>query len=285
MELLIKAKQLGKSYRRHQALTDVSFELRPGQVLGLLGHNGAGKSTLIKSILGSQNYDGQLSVFGLHPIKERVKIVRDLAYISDVAVLPGWMKVSQIIKYMAGTHLSFDQEKANLLLEETDINFSSRIKNLSKGMKVQLHLALVMATNVKVLILDEPTLGLDLIHREKFYRSLMTWFASGDRALIIASHELAEIEDLLTDILVLKKGRPVLQASVEELETRFISLTTTPEALENALALSPVYHKPRSNDHLFLFEDMSRESLKQFGKVTKTNLADIFIAKQLEVDA
>ncbi len=183
MEILITAERLKKSYQQHLALHDVSFELRTGQILGLLGHNGAGKSTLIKSILGTQAFDGKLSVFGLHPQKDRVKVVSDLAYISDVAVLPEWMTVKQIVKYMSGgVHPSFDQSKANQYLKETDIKLSAKIASLSKGMKVQLHLAIVMATNVRVLILDEPTLGLDLMYRQIFYNSLMSWFREGERA-------------------------------------------------------------------------------------------------------
>jgi len=282
VDILIKAEQLGKSYPQHQALSDVSFELRTGQILGLLGHNGAGKSTLIKSILGAQGFDGELSVFGLHPQKDRVSIVKDLAYISDVAVLPGWMKVGQIVKYMAGVHPSFDRHKVEQYLQETDIKPSSKIDSLSKGMKVQLHLALVMATNVRVLILDEPTLGLDLMYREKFYRSLMSWFREEERALIIASHEVAEIEHFLTDILVLKKGKTVLKASIDELEAHFSSLTVDHDNLHDAMALSPLYCKQRSSDHLVLFEGIDRELLQSLGPVANASLADIFVAKQQE---
>lgn len=285
MEILIEAARLGKSYRQHQALYDVSFELRAGQILGLLGHNGAGKSTLIKSILGAQAFDGELSVFDLHPQKDRVSVVKNLAYISDVAVLPGWMKVSQIVKYMAGVHPSFDLTKANHYLQETDIKPSSKISNLSKGMKVQLHLALVMATNVRVLILDEPTLGLDLMYREKFYSSLMSWFREADRALIIASHEVAEIEHLLTDIMVLRKGQTVLQASIDELESRFSLLKVDSDNLNDALALSPLYHKQGSKDHIVLFENTDRELLQPLGQVSNANLANIFVAKQQEMQS
>ena len=282
MDILIKADRLGKSYQQQQALSDVSFELRSGEILGLLGHNGAGKSTLIRSILGAQSFDGELAIFGMHPQKERVKVVKKLAYISDVAVLPEWMKVSQILKYMAGVHPSFDRDKAEHYLRQTEIKSASKIGNLSKGMKVQLHLALVMATDVRVLILDEPTLGLDLMYREKFYNSLMAWFKEGNRALIIASHEVAEIEHFLTDILVLKKGQMVLQAKVEELSTRFSSVAVSSDRLGEAQALNPLYVKQRSSDHLVIFEGVDREVLSSLGTVGNTSLADIFVAKQQE---
>nr|WP_255725181.1 ABC transporter ATP-binding protein [Photobacterium sp. OFAV2-7] len=280
---MIKAERLNKSYQQHQALHDVSFELHTGQILGLLGHNGAGKSTLIKSLLGTQTFDGSLSVFGLHPQKDRVKIVNDLAYISDVAVLPGWMTVKQILKYMAGVHPSFKRHIAEQYLNDTDIHFSAKIASLSKGMKVQLHLAIVMATNVRVLILDEPTLGLDLMYREVFYRSLISWFRDGERALIIASHEVAEIEHLLTDVLVLRKGKVVLQAKVHELESHFAKLTVSPEKLSSALLLSPLYHRPGNNNHMLIFKDVERSQLESLGEVSPATLADIFIATQQEV--
>lgn len=283
MEILIKAERLKKSYQQHLALHDVSFELRTGQILGLLGHNGAGKSTLIKSILGAQAFDGKLSVFGLHPQKDRVKVVSDLAYISDVAVLPEWMTVKQIVKYMSGVHPSFDQSKANQYLKETDIKLSAKIASLSKGMKVQLHLAIVMATNVRVLILDEPTLGLDLMYRQIFYNSLMSWFREGERALIIASHEVAEIEHLLTDVLVLRKGKTVLKANINELESRFSMLTVSSDKLDDALGLSPLYHRQGSKNHIVLFEEVDRTQLEPLGPVSNASLVDIFIAKQQEV--
>ncbi|MCW8331241.1 ABC transporter ATP-binding protein [Photobacterium sp. SDRW27] len=283
MDILIKAERLGKSYQQHQALSDVSFELRAGQVLALLGHNGAGKSTLIKSILGVQAFDGKLEVFGLNPQKDRVKIVSELAYISDVAVLPEWMKVGQIIKYMAGVHPAFDRNKAESYLQDTDIKPTSKIASLSKGMKVQLHLAIVMATDAKVLILDEPTLGLDLMYRDKFYNSLMAWFKSGERALIIASHEVAEIEHLLTDVLILKQGKAVLNASSSDIAARFSSVTVSNDKLDDALALNPIMSKQRGTDHVVVYEDEKRKMLEPLGQVESAKLADIFLAKQQEV--
>lgn len=282
MEVLIKAEKLSKSYRQQKALSNISFELKAGQVLGLLGHNGAGKSTLIKSILGAQDYTGEMSIFGLNPQKDRAQIVSQLAYISDVAVLPEWMKVSQLIKYTAGVHPHFDRKKMDEFLSKTDIKNKSKIGSLSKGMKVQLHLALVMSTDAKVLILDEPTLGLDLIYRDTFYRYLMEWFHDGDRALIIASHEVSEIQHLLTDVLMLRKGEVVLQAPLADIEDNYIAVTVEQANLSSAEALSPIYEKSGLGQHYLLFENIERELLVPLGKLSQPNLADIFIAKQLE---
>ena len=203
-EPFIKAQHITKSYHDKKALENISFSLSSGQVLGLLGHNGAGKSTLIKTLLGMHSCTGTLSIFNLTPEKSREKIVKHLAYISDAESLPEWMTVKQLMAYTMGVHPRFEQQKMQQYLAQTKINIKSKIKTLSKGMKVQLHLALVMSTNVNVLILDEPTLGLDLMYRSTFYRTLMAWFSEGDRALIIASHEVNEIAHLLTDVLVLK---------------------------------------------------------------------------------
>lgn len=282
MDILIKAKGLGKTYQQHRALSGVSFELRPGTILGLLGHNGAGKSTLIKSILGTHSFDGELTVFGVHPQKDRVAVVKELAYISDVAVLPEWMSVQQIIRYMAGVHPSFDRQKAEQYLQQTEIKPSCKISRLSKGMKVQLHLALVMATDVRVLILDEPTLGLDLMYREKFYQTLMAWFRGGQRALVIASHEVAEIEHFLTDILVLKKGKTVLQTGVEEIDSRFSAVAVSTDRVKQAQEHKPLYIKQRSSDHLALFDGRDKKALQSLGTVEKVSLADIFVAIQQE---
>lgn len=195
----ISAQHISKAYQNNEVLSDISFELKSGQVLGLLGHNGAGKSTLIKAILGMHNHSGELTIFGLSPQKQRAKIVERLGYISDVAVLPEWMTVKQVMKYVQGVHPRYDQQKMTAYLAQTNISLKSKIAALSKGMKVQLHLALVMSTDVNVLILDEPTLGLDLMYRETFYRYLMEWFHEGERALIIASHEVDEITHMLTE--------------------------------------------------------------------------------------
>ncbi|MGF1682930.1 ABC transporter ATP-binding protein [Photobacterium minamisatsumaniensis] len=282
METLVKSDSLGKSYGRFRALMDINLDLRTGQVLGLLGHNGAGKSTLIKSILGAHSYEGNLAVLGLEPQKQRVNIVQQLAYISDVAVLPEWMTVKQIIKYIEGVHGAFDQKKVHAFLSQTDIQQKTKIGRLSKGMKVQLHLALVMSTDVKLLILDEPTLGLDLMFREKFYQQLMAWFKEGDRALIIASHEVDEIDHLLTDVLILKRGKSVVSGDIDTVINRYCKVTVPDSKLKQAQSARPIYIQQGVNSSVCMYEVTKNDKMASLGEVVKPTLAEIFIAVQQE---
>ncbi|MGR5062104.1 ABC transporter ATP-binding protein [Photobacterium sp. DNB22_13_2] len=282
MDTLVNAHQLGKSYGKFRALMGVNFKIAPGQVLGILGHNGAGKSSLIKCLLGAHEYDGTLSVFGLEPMKERVAIVRDLAYLSDVAVLPEWMTVKQIVKYSAGVHPNFDLELAKKYLSQTDIQLSTKIGRLSKGMKVQLHLALVMSADVRLLILDEPTLGLDLMFRERFYNQLVEWLNQGERAMIIASHEVDEVSHLLTDLLILKKGKVVMNGAVDELNGRFQKVIVNEENKRQAEAARPLYIQNGVKESMYIFENTKLEKLSTFGKVSEPSLSEVFIALQQE---
>ena len=282
-EPFIKAQHITKSYHDKKALENISFSLSSGQVLGLLGHNGAGKSTLIKTLLGMHSCTGTLSIFNLTPEKSREKIVKHLAYISDAESLPEWMTVKQLVAYTMGVHARFEQQKMQQCLAQTKININSKIKTLSKGMKVQLHLALVMSTNVNVLILDEPTLGLDLMYRSTFYRTLMAWFSEGDRALIIASHEVNEIAHLLTDVLVLKNGQVVLQASLSSLETEFTILSVNEENIVAAKQLKPLTVNCQLGQYRLLFEGVENAKLALLGDISQPSLADIFLAKQQEM--
>ncbi|MBV1839064.1 MULTISPECIES: ABC transporter ATP-binding protein [Photobacterium] len=282
METLIKAKQLSKSYGRFKALMDVSFELKAGQVMGLLGHNGAGKSSLIKSLLGAHDFDGELSVFGLSPRKDRVNIVRDLAYISDVAMLPEWMTVKQVINYVSGVHPKFSKDAVHEFLKKTNIQLSTRISRLSKGMKVQLHLGLVMSSQAKVLILDEPTLGLDLMFRETFYQHLMQWFEQGDRALIIASHEVDEIAHLLTDVLILKRGKPVFMGTIADAVTQLTKVQLLPEQYHAAEVARPVWIQHGANSRVGYYRNQPPEKLARLGELSIPTLAEVFLALQQE---
>ena len=282
-EPFIKAQHITKSYHDKKALENISFSLSSGQVLGLLGHNGAGKSTLIKTLLGMHSCTGTLSIFNLTPEKSREKIVKHLAYISDAESLPEWMTVKKLMAYTMGVHPRFEQQKMQQYLAQTKININSKIKTLSKGMKVQLHLALVMSTNVNVLILDEPTLGLDLMYRSTFYRTLMAWFSEGDRALIIASHEVNEIAHLLTDVLVLKNGQVVLQASLSSLETEFTILSVNEENIVAAKQLKPLTVNCQLGQYRLLFEGVENAKLALLGDISQPSLADIFLAKQQEM--
>ncbi|MDC5705595.1 ABC transporter ATP-binding protein [Vibrio europaeus] len=287
MSVLIEARQVTKHYsgrvkEQGEAIKNISFELKAGQVLGLLGHNGAGKSTLIKSLLGAHDYQGDIQVLGLEPISQRAKVMEHLSYISDVNVLPDWMTVRQILRYTAGVHPSFDVNKARAVLEKTDIKLKSKIKSLSKGMKVQLHLAIVISTDTKVLILDEPTLGLDLVYRDTFYRHLLEWFHDGERALIIASHEVSEIEHLLTDVLILKHGQAVLQSSMENIAEDYVIVETNDEQRAQMEALKPLSSERALGSTRWLIRSEQAQQLDDVEKIYNVKLADLFLALQKE---
>ncbi|MDV5168951.1 ABC transporter ATP-binding protein [Photobacterium rosenbergii] len=282
MDTLVEARQLGKSYGKFRALMGIDLTIQPGQVLGILGHNGAGKSSLIKCLLGAHDYDGTLSVFGLEPRKERVKIVRDLAYLSDVAVLPEWMTVKQIVKYSAGIHPNFNLALAKKYLSQTDIQLSTKIGRLSKGMKVQLHLALVMSADVRLLILDEPTLGLDLMFRERFYNQLMDWLKQGERSMIIASHEVDEVSHLLTDLLILKKGKAVTAGAVDEIKGRFKKVCVSEESKRQAETARPLYIQQGVKESMYIYSNGNTEKLSNLGEVSEPSLSEVFIALQQE---
>ncbi|MGD8117030.1 ABC transporter ATP-binding protein [Vibrio sp. TRT 29B02] len=287
MSVLISARQVSKEYSgrvkgQNEAIKNISFELKPGQVLGLLGHNGAGKSTLIKSLLGAHQYRGDIEVLGFEPVAQRANVMQHLSYISDVNVLPEWMTVEQLLRYTAGVHPSFDLAKAQQVIAKTDIRPNSKIKALSKGMKVQLHLAIVISTDTKVLILDEPTLGLDLVYRDTFYRHLLEWFHDGERALIIASHEVSEIEHLLTDVLILKRGEVVLQASMEEVAQGFVVVETNHDQNEQIESLNPLSSERGLGSTRWLLRSEQAERLQDVDRIYNVKLADLFLALQKE---
>lgn len=285
MNELIQVSNVSKSYGQFQALHKVSFDIKAGQVLGLLGHNGAGKSSLIAAMLGGHAYEGSINILGCEPRKERAKMMRELSYISDVSVLPGWMKVSALIRYMSGVHSSFNKEQALERLSTTDIPLKAKVQSLSKGMKVQLHLALVMATDCKVLILDEPTLGLDLMYRERFYRELLEWFHDGERALVIASHEVSEIEHLLTDVIFLKQGNVVLQSDLESLNTKYVQLTAKGDNAVAASQLTPLSMKQGLGSVQMIFNSEKREAIESLGELSSIRLAELFVALQMNGSA
>ncbi|MCW8335847.1 ABC transporter ATP-binding protein [Vibrio paucivorans] len=287
MSVLIAANQVSKQYsgrraEQGEAIQDISFELKAGQVLGLLGHNGAGKSTLIKSLLGAHSCQGSIEVVGLEPIAHRAQVMAHLSYISDVNVLPEWMTVKQILKYTNGVHPSFDRNKAEAVLANTNIQLHSKIGALSKGMKVQLHLAIVISTDTKVLILDEPTLGLDLVYRDTFYRHLLEWFHDGERALIIASHEVSEIEHLLTDVLILKNGRDVMQTSMERIAEDYVIVETSESESETMAALEPLSSERGLGTTRWLLRADKATALEDVQSIYSVKLADLFLALQKE---
>ena len=281
---LVKVNNLSKSYKSKLVVNNLSFTLQSGQVLGLLGHNGAGKSSLINALLGFKSHQGEVSICGLNPINQHVELMRCLGYISDGDVLPKWMTVKQILRYVAGMQPNFNFDKAMGLLANTDIQQNSKIATLSKGMKVQLHLALTIASDAKVMILDEPTLGLDLIYRETFYRQLIEWMHDGDRTLIIASHEVNEIEHLLTDVLILKQGNSIAQGTIEGVLHKYISVEADNRHTESIKTLNPISSKPGLGTCKWIIKSEFKQQASQYGEVSNVTLQDLFIALQKESD-
>ncbi|MGY0615099.1 ABC transporter ATP-binding protein [Vibrio sp. FJH11] len=281
MNAVVSVKHVSKQYgKQGETLHDISFDLQPGQVLGLLGHNGAGKSTLLNAMLGAHKYHGTIRINGYEPIMQRHKIMQNLSYISDVNVLPDWMTVEQLLSYTEGVHSSFNRQRADAILRQTDIQSRSRIKALSKGMKVQLHLAIVIATNTQILILDEPTLGLDLVYRETFYRHLLEWFHDGERILIIASHEVAEIEHLLTDVLILKHGHSVLQTSIDSIHENYFILDASDDQRLKIEAMHPLSAQKGLGTTKWLLSSRYLSQVEGMGDIHGVTLADLFLALQ-----
>jgi ABC-2 type transport system ATP-binding protein len=280
----IEARNLRKSYGATPALDGVNFTVEEGHIVGLIGLNGAGKTTALKSVLGLTPYEGELRVLGRNPWTERNLLMRDVCFIADVAVLPRWMRVSQAILYVAGVHPRFNQAKAEAFLSRTGIKLQSRIRELSKGMVTQLHLALVMAIDAKLLILDEPTLGLDLLYRKQFYDSLLTDYFDHQRSIVITTHQVEEIENVLTDILFIDRGKIVLDSSMEALQSRYLEVMLNADQLAAARALGPVRERQTLGRHIFLFDGIEAEQLKPLGDVRSPGIADLFVAMMSPVN-
>jgi len=278
MKALVTAKGLTKNYGRFRAVDNVNFEIKPGRIVGLVGPNGAGKSTTLKAILGLINYRGELEVFGRNPRNERAQLMHDISYISDVASLPEWIRVDQLLSIMESTHPSYDLRKSLNFLARTDISKSHRVKHLSKGMKTQLHLAIVMGINARMLVLDEPTLGLDIIYRTEFYDQLMNEYFDPQRTILITTHQIEEIEHILTDIMIINKGKIVINMPVKEIGNHYVQLKTAKETAEQARKLNPVYEKDLLDEALMIFENIGTNRLREFGEVSTPHLADLFVA-------
>jgi ABC-2 type transport system ATP-binding protein len=274
---MIEAKGLRKVYKNTVALDGVDLDVAEGCILGLLGPNGAGKTTLLNAILGLAPFEGRLEVLGRDPWAKRDELMRDVCFIADVAVLPRWMKVSQALDYMQGVHPRFDRAKAEAFLDRTTIGRGRRVRELSKGMVAQLHLALVMAIDARLLVLDEPTLGLDLLYRKSFYDSLLGDYFDKTRTILIATHQVEEVEHILTHAVFLNEGRVVLNASMETLEARFAQLIVQPDQLAAARALKPLQERQIFGRAMLLYDGVPREQLAALGEVRTAGLADLFI--------
>jgi ABC-2 type transport system ATP-binding protein len=274
----IEAHGLRKAYGAKIALDGIDLRLEEGRILGLIGPNGAGKTTVLNAILGLTPYQGELKVLGRNPWTERDQLMRDVCFIADVAVLPRWIRVSQALDYVAGVHPRFDRAKAEGFLARTTIHRASKVGALSKGMVAQLHLALVMAIDAKLLVLDEPTLGLDILYRKQFYDSLLNDYFDGRRTIILTTHQVEEIEHVLTDVMFIHRGRIVFNRSVEELESQYLEVSVRPEQVAAAQALKPMYQREVLGRSILLFDHVDRQQLAALGEVRTAGIVDLFVA-------
>ena len=277
-DLVIKATGVKKNYEDSYALDGIDIEVTSGQIVGLIGPNGAGKSTFLQSVLGLINTEGNLEVLGLDPRKERHKLLKEVCSITDVAVLPKWMIVDQVLTYVDGVHPGFDLQKCLSILSRTNIKRTSKIKTLSRGMVVQLHLSIVMAINARLLVLDEPTLGLDLVYRKEFYSQLIEDYYDGDKTILISTHQVEEIEGVLSDAVFMNQGRVVMQDSIDTINKKFLELRPNQESIEKAKSLRPMHNRVELGREVFLYEDTEYEKLREIGDVRPPVIADLFIA-------
>jgi ABC-2 type transport system ATP-binding protein len=274
----IEAHGLRKTFGAKIALDGIDLQVEEGRILGLIGPNGAGKTTALNAILGLTPYQGKLKVLGREPWSDRDRLMCDVCFISDVAVLPRWIKVSQTLDYVAGVHPRFDRAKAEGFLSKTTIHRTSKVRELSKGMVAQLHLALVMAIDAKLLVLDEPTLGLDILYRKQFYDSLLNDYFDRSRTILLTTHQVEEIEHVLTDVAFINRGRIVFQRSIEEMESRYLEVSVRPEQLAAARALKPIHVREVLGRSILLFDHVDRQQLAALGEVRTAGIADLFVA-------
>ena len=279
MSAMIEARGLSKRYGKKLALDGVSFAIEPGRIVGIIGPNGAGKTTVLKAILGLTPFEGSLKVLGLDPSENRDALMRDACFIADVAVLPKWLKVSQALEFAAGVHPRFDRARAEEFLKRTDITMKHRVRELSKGMVTQLHLALILAIDAKLLVLDEPTLGLDLLYRRAFYDTLLNDYFDKERTIVITTHQVEEVENLLTDVIFINRAKIVLDTPVESLGQRFVQVTTTADLAAKARELKPFYEREIFGRIAMLFEGRSADELRAYGELRTPSIADLFVAR------
>ncbi len=274
----IEARGLRKAFGTTVALDGIDLRVEEGRILGLVGPNGAGKTTALNAILGLTPYQGELKVLGRDPWNERNQLMRDVSFIADVAVLPRWIRVTHLLDYIAGVHPRFNRTKAESFLSKTTIKRTSRVRELSKGMVAQLHLALVMAIDAKLLVLDEPTLGLDILYRKQFYDSLLNDYFDHSRTIVVTTHQIEEVQDVLTDLMFIDRGRIVLQCSMEEFDSRYVEVMVNPEHVAAARALKPIHERPFFGRSVLLFDHVDRDQLAALGELRRPSIADLFVA-------
>jgi len=274
----IEAHGLRKTFGNTIALDGIDLRIEEGRILGLIGPNGAGKTTALNAILGLTPYQGQLNVLGRNPWTERDQLMRDVCFIADVAILPRWLRVSHALEFVAGVHPRFDRAKAEGFLAKTSIRPANKVRELSKGMVTQLHLALVMAIDARLLVLDEPTLGLDILFRKQFYDSLLNDYFDRSRTIVVTTHQVEEIQHVLTDLMFINHGRIVLACSMEELEARYFEVNVNPDRLSAARALKPLHERQFLGRTIMIFDHADRQQLAALGEVQTPNIADLFVA-------
>jgi ABC-2 type transport system ATP-binding protein len=276
---VIDAQGLHKRYGDTHALAGFDLQVAPGRIVGLIGPNGSGKTTAIKALLGLTRPDaGSLSVLGVNPQQQRAELMARTAYIADTGILPGWMKVADLIDFVAGVHTGFDRPLAERTLASTDIRLNKKVKTLSKGMHVQLHLALILAIHAELLILDEPTLGLDILYRQRFYDALLNDYMDGERSIVVTTHEVREIEHILTDVVFIHHGRQILSLDMDTIGEEFSKVLVQPDQAESARALTPLSERPSLKGIEYIFRHAALKDLQHLGEISRPNLAELFVA-------
>ena len=279
MSSLIEARGVSKTYGSVRAVDNISFDVEKGRITGLIGPNGAGKTTLLKALLGLTDCEGSLSVLGFDPFRQRKELMQNICFIADVAVLPRWIRVDQLLDFVEATHPKFSRKRAQELLAETKIPAKAKVRQLSKGMVTQLHLSIITAVDAALLVLDEPTLGLDIIFRKEFYRNLLNDYFDDQRTILITTHQVEEIENLLTDVMFINNGRIVLDTSMETVPHRYVELLTSMDSAARAREFKPIHERDLFGKKVLTFEDVSRDELQQFGELRTPDIADLFVAK------
>ena len=279
MTSLVNARGVSKKFGAVRAVDNVSFEIEKGKILGLIGPNGAGKTTLLKAVLGLTDCEGDLSVLGFNPFKQRKQLMQNICFIADVAVLPRWIKVTQILDYVEAIHPNFSRSRAEELLLQTNVRSDAKVKELSKGMVTQLHLSIIMAIDAKLLVLDEPTIGLDILFRKEFYANLLNDYFDEERTILITTHQVEEIENLLTDVMFINDGKILLDSSMDALSDTYVEVLTSGEGAQKARGLGPIAENQMFGKSIMLFEGVSREHLEGLGELRIPSVADLFVAK------
>jgi ABC-2 type transport system ATP-binding protein len=282
MPPLIEAHDLSKSYGKHLALDHVNFAVETGRIVGLIGPNGAGKTTALRAILGLTPYEGRLRVLDREPFGDRAALMRDACFIADVAVLPAWLRVDQAIDFVAGVHPRFRRDRAQAFLSKTQITGKRRMRELSKGMKTQVHLALTMAIDAKLLVLDEPTLGLDILARRSFFDALVNDYMDETRTILITTHQVEEVENLLTDVIFINRGRIVLDSSLEDIATRYAAVAVADDKIAAARAERPFFERRTLGKTVLYFERSDLQQLANLGELKTPSVSDLFVAKLSE---